>query len=452
MKLPKEFISRYQEIFQDDFQAFINGFNLPRSYGLRINPFKCPDITTNPYLSSILRPNPLVEDGYYYDENVKPGLHPYHFAGVYYIQDPSAMMVVENADIKPGEIVFDMCGAPGGKSTHILSKLQDQGLLITNDILPKRAKVLSENIERWGRTNAIVISADPTKLPEEFYGYFDKVIVDAPCSGEGMFRKDLEVMEKWSVKKIQSCALVQHSLLDAAYKLVKENGIIIYSTCTFAPEENEEVIKSFLEKYPDVELLPTIKGYGIQDGLDDLKLCSRFYFHHFNGEGHFIAKLRKTSPTPSYRKTKSKSLKSITKEQQALLNEFIDKYLVNFEIKYPIYEFNNHLYTLAYDGQVPNLDGINILRYGLHLGEVKKERFEPSHALALHLNKEQVKYHVDFPHDSTEVRLYLKGETITYPGNNHFTLITVDGFSLGWAKHVDSMLKNYYPKGLRIVL
>ncbi|NLG82263.1 MAG: NOL1/NOP2/sun family putative RNA methylase [Bacilli bacterium] len=452
MKLPNDFISRYQAIFKDEFEAFIKGFDLPRSYGLRINPFKCPDISTNPYLSSILRKNPLVEDGYYYDEIVKPGLHPYHFAGVYYIQDPSAMMVVENADIKPGEVVFDMCGAPGGKSTHILSKLQDKGLLITNDILPKRAKVLSENIERWGRSNSIVISTDPTQLKDEFYGYFDKVIVDAPCSGEGMFRKDPEIIENWSVKKIKACSLVQRSLLDAAYNLVKENGIIIYSTCTFAPEEDEEVLAYFLEKYPDLELLPTIKGEGIQDGLGEYKACSRFYFHRFNGEGHFIAKIRKTSPTPTYRKSKSKSLKPIIKEQQALLNEFIDCCLTDFSLNYPIYEFNNHLYTLETDEQVPNLDGINILRYGLHLGEVKKDRFEPSHALALRLSKDQVKHYVDFPHDSKEIRQYLKGETITYPGNNHFTLITVDGYSLGWAKHVDSLLKNYYPKGLRIVL
>lgn len=450
MKLKSEFINKYQKLFKDNFDEFINSFNLPRTYGLRINSLKCEDYENYPYLKKMLTPNPLVENGFYYDKDLKPGIHPYHYAGVYYIQDPSAMMVIENADIKPHDIIFDMCAAPGGKSTHILSKLNNTGLLIANEINKKRAKILSENIERMGAKNAIVISSNPLDLSEEFTGFFDKVIIDAPCSGEGMFRKDIEAVNDWSEDKVHYCSRIQKELIDVAYRLVKKNGVIIYSTCTFSPEENEAVIEYILNKYPSIELLPTIKTENIADGLGKFTKCSRFYFHKFNGEGHFIAKLKRHDTKLKINTTKSKSLQQATKMQIQLLNDFIHKYLNDFTIIGPIYNFNQHLYTLDFYGNIPNLDKINIIRYGLHLGEIKKNRFEPSHALALALKPKQVKYVIDFNSNSEEITKYLHGETISYPGNNHFTLITVDGFSIGWAKNVDNVLKNYYPKGLRI--
>ncbi len=450
MKLKDEFIDKYNSLLNEEFIDFINGFSLPRSHGLRLNTLKCDSIENNEYLKSILKKHPLVEYGYYYEEDAHPGRHPYHHAGVYYIQDPSAMMVVENASITQGDIVFDMCASPGGKSTHILSKLNNTGLLITNEINFKRAKILSENIERMGAKNALIISEDPLKLNKEFNGFFDKVIVDAPCSGEGMFRKDEEAVADWSLEKVRSCSIIQKALLDKAYELVKENGIIVYSTCTFAPEENEEVIDYFLKNHPDLELLPTIKNKQIKDGLDEYHLCSRFYFHYFNGEGHFIAKIRKNATSETYKKTKANSLKKATRDQIQLLKEFTDTYLKDFTIDSEIYNFNQHLYALFYNGEIPNLDNISIERYGLHLGEIKKNRFEPSHALALSLKPQQVKNVINFDSNSSEVIKYLSGETINYPGNKHFTLITVDHFSLGWVKQVDSVLKNYYPKGLRI--
>ncbi len=451
MKLKDEFLNKYRLLFKDDFTSFINGFDMPRSYGLRLNSLKLTNYENNSYLKSILIPNPLVQDGYYYHESTHPGRHPYHFAGVYYIQDPSAMMVTLNADIALGDVVFDMCAAPGGKSTHILSKLNGTGLLITNEIISKRAKILSENIERMGATNALVISCDPQKLNKEFYGFFDKVIVDSPCSGEGMFRKDEQAITEWSQENVLSCSILQKSLLDVAYQLVKKDGLILYSTCTFSPEENEESIQYILKKYPDLELLPTIKNDKIKDGLNnDTKNCSRFYFHEFNGEGHFIAKIKKHNLTEMYKKHTSKSLKKASKDQLDLFYKFKDSYLINFNITNEIYDFNQNLYTLNSNQVLPNLDTISIVRYGLHLGEIKKNRFEPSHSLALALKPGQAKYVINFSSDDADVIKYLSGETITYPGNNHFTLITVDGFPLGWVKQVFNVLKNYYPKGLRI--
>lgn len=449
MKFKSEFIEKYQKLFNEKFHEFIKGFSKPKTYGLRLNSLKCANFQYYPYLKKLLTPNPLVENGFYYDKKLEPGKHPYHHAGVYYIQDPSAMMVIENADIKENDIVFDMCAAPGGKSTHILSKLNHSGLLISNEINFKRAKILSENIERMGAKNTIIISADPLNLTSEFNGFFDKVIVDAPCSGEGMFRKNQEAVDDWSYEKVLKCATIQKKLIDCAYRLVKDEGIIIYATCTFAPEENEEVIEFIMNKYPNLELMPTIKTKAIENGLGKCIDCSRFYFHKFNGEGHFIAKLKKHEPTSTIPKTKTKSLQKATKNQIQLFREFCDKYLQNFTIDSEIYNFNQHLYTLNYQ-DIPNLDKINILRYGLYLGEIKKNRFEPSHALALALKPEQVKNIINFESESDEIISYLRGETIYYPGNKHYTLITVDGFPLGWVKQVNDVLKNYYPKGLRI--
>lgn len=451
MELKKSFLEKYRKLFPNHFTEFVEGFSLPRSYGLRINTLKCQSIKGNKYLENILKPNPLVENGYYYDKDAEPGKHPYHHAGLYYIQDPSAMMVIENADIRTDDVVFDMCAAPGGKSTHILSKLNNTGLLIANEINEKRAKILSENIERMGAKNALVISVDPLDLNEEFNGFFDKVIIDAPCSGEGMFRKDEEAIQDWSQDKVNSCSMIQKKLISKAYDLVKENGLIIYSTCTFSPEENEEVIAYLLSKYTDLELLPTIKTPQIEDGLGQLKECSRFYFHKFNGEGHFIAKIKKLGKSSPIKKTKSLSLKPISKAEKEIVNQFVIEFLENFPLNFPIYNFNNHLYSLFYDGILPNLDYISLKRFGLHLGEIKKGRFEPSHALALTLKPEQVKNVINFSSESIEIMKYLRGETINYKGNTHYNLITVDNYSLAWGKLVDGVIKNNVPKGLRII-
>ena len=450
MKLPEKFIEKYKKILNEEFDAFIQSFQSERSYGLRINRLKCQEITNHPYLLRILKKNPLVSLGYYYDKTESPGKHPYHHAGVYYIQDPSAMMVVENADILEGDIVFDMCAAPGGKSTHILSKLNSTGLLISNEISKSRAKVLSENIERMGGKQMVVLSCDPLKLNAEFDGYFDKVIVDAPCSGEGMFRKEEKMAFEWNEEKVLSCSNIQLDLLNKAHVLTKENGIIIYSTCTYSPEENENTIDAFLKQHPDCLLLPTIKSVGISDGLTPkLKNCSRFYPHLFSGEGHFIAKIKKTAPNSIPKLTTSKSLIRASREANALFSQFSNQFLINFETS-SIFQFNDHLYSLNAP-QHPSLDSLQIVRYGLHLGQIKKQRFEPSHSLALALKKEQAKYVVNFSSEDPHVLKYLRGETIPLTGNNQYTLITVDGFSLGWAKHVDGVLKNHFPKGLRIM-
>lgn len=453
--LPKAFIQKMERLMGDEANEFFASYAKERAAGLRINPLKIDEEEwkkINPFsLTSI----PYIENGYYYPhDNEEPGKHPYHFAGLYYIQEPSAMFVVEQLDIKPGEKILDLCAAPGGKSTQIAAKMKGQGLLVSNEIHPKRAKILSENIERLGIQNAIVVNETPKRLTNTFTGYFDKILVDAPCSGEGMFRKDPGATQYWSEEHVRDCSLRQIDILEHAYTMLKEGGILVYSTCTFSPEENEQVIERFLENYPDMELLDIEKPRGVANGRvawavngnPDIAKCARLWPHLLHGEGHFVAKLMKTSPAPVKRTETIKPIKNRNRIKDFLI--FADEYLQN--ISFANYQlFGTQLYALPDD--CPDLNGLKVLRCGLHLGEMKKNRFEPNHALALALKKEHVKQWITISTHENAWLDYLKGMTL--PGTGKYSgwvLVTIDGFSLGWGKEANGTLKNYYPKGLRI--
>lgn len=453
--LPKAFEDKFKNLLGKEYEEFKNAINDKRYRGLRINTNKVTDIKKFKFLVDNLEKIPFVENGFYYNKDLKIGLHPFHYAGMYYIQEPSAMMVIENADIKPGNVVLDLCAAPGGKSTQIVQYLKGEGLLISNELVSKRARILEENVERMGISNCIILNENSENLSKVFQNYFDKIIVDAPCSGEGMFRKQSDAKKLWSEKVVYNCASIQKELIRDAYTMLKEDGILIYSTCTFSPEEDEQIISDFINEYPDMEILPTIKGSGIKDGKPewstgnkDLKLTSRYWFHHFKGEGHFIAKLKKTSGTNKRSKRKqSKSLVKANNIELKVFNDFISSTLKNINILYKIYSFNGHLYTLETNEEIPNLDKLRIKRYGLYLGECKKNRFEPSHALAMYLNKDQVINVVNFDSESSEVRQYLNNHTLQYESNiKGYALVTVDNISLGWGKLVDNYLKNHFPK------
>lgn len=385
--------------------------------------------------------HPIVENGYLYDENYHPGRSAYFLAGLYYIQEPSAMLVADALPIEPDDFVLDMCGAPGGKSCGIASRLTGEGVLIANDIEASRARILSENIERFGLDNTIVTNVDPMRFTKQFQEAFDKIVLDAPCSGEGMFRKLEQAVDTWSEEKVLECAHIQKNLLKGAYDMLKQGGMVIYSTCTYSYEENEAMVHYAVDEL-GFELLPLNKSSGLCPGVD-LDEVVRCYPHHYRGEGHFIALLRKPGNSP--RKQVRTIKPSVNLADLKVLKAF---YQENLNKKVPSYiiENNGHLYAVKKN--FPELKGIRVLRNGLYLGEVRKNRFIPSYSLALTLTKQDVKRSYDFPSESEEIKKYIHGETLEGTGEKGFGVIFVDGYPLSFYKE-SNQVKNLFPKGLR---
>lgn len=385
--------------------------------------------------------HPIVENGYLYDENYHPGRSAYFLAGLYYIQEPSAMLVADALPIGPDDFVLDMCGAPGGKSCEIASRLTGEGVLIANDIEASRARILSENIERFGLDNTIVTNVDPMRFTKQFQEAFDKIVLDAPCSGEGMFRKLEQAIDTWSEEKVLECAHIQKNLLKGAYDMLKQGGMVIYSTCTYSYEENEAMVHYAVDEL-GFELLPLNKSSGLCPGVD-LDEVVRCYPHHYRGEGHFIALLRKPGNSP--RKQVRTIKPSVNLADLKVLKAF---YQENLNKKVPSYiiENNGHLYAVKKN--FPELKGIRVLRNGLYLGEVRKNRFIPSYSLALTLTKQDVKRSYDFPSESEEIKKYIHGETLEGTGEKGFGVIFVDGYPLSFYKE-SNQVKNLFPKGLR---
>lgn len=385
--------------------------------------------------------HPIVENGYLYDENYHPGRSAYFLAGLYYIQEPSAMLVADALPIEPDDFVLDMCAAPGGKSCEIASRLTGEGVLIANDIEASRARILSENIERFGLDNTIVTNVDPMRFTKQFQEAFDKIVLDAPCSGEGMFRKLEQAVDTWSEEKVLECAHIQKNLLKGAYDMLKQGGMVIYSTCTYSYEENEAMVHYAVDEL-GFELLPLNKSNGLCPGVD-LDEVVRCYPHHYRGEGHFIALLRKPGNSP--RKQVRTIKPSVNLADLKVLKAF---YQENLNKKVPSYiiENNGHLYAVKKN--FPELKGIRVLRNGLYLGEVRKNRFIPSYSLALTLTKQDVKRSYDFPSESEEIKKYIHGETLEGTGEKGFGVIFVDGYPLSFYKE-SNQVKNLFPKGLR---
>ncbi len=471
--LPQQFLERMQKFFGEEYHAFLASYERPRVHALRLNPQKTQTahFLEKPFFH--LEPVPWARDGFFYAPGEEPGKHPYHAAGVYYIQEPSAMAPAEylfgdgEADTAPTEQerVLDLCAAPGGKSTQIAARMAGKGILLCNEIHPARAKILSENMERLGVANAMVTNEPPERLAEIFDGYFTGILVDAPCSGEGMFKKNEEAKEEWSMENIALCADRQDGILDCAASMLSAGGKLVYSTCTFAPEENEGTITRFLHRHPEF-VVEKVKRYpGMEGGrpewyegaLPTVRDTVRLFPHHIDGEGHFLAVLRKAgqrgaSEAGFFRRfglEQGMSQKDRRQpgggvlEWEAFARETLQK---SFGGNY--LRFGDQLY-LAPEG-MPSIRQLKVLRPGLHLGTIKKNRLEPSHALALYLHPGQVKHCVDLPADGEEIRAYLSGQALKREGEKGWYLVTVDGYSIGWAKQAGGVLKNHYPKGLRI--
>ena len=435
----EQFDARMKSLLKDEYDDFKKALSEKPVKGLYLNRNKknVERVLDKNYVEH----HPLVENGYLYDENYHPGRSAYFLAGLYYIQEPSAMLVADALPIEPDDFVLDMCGAPGGKSCEIASRLTGEGVLIANDIEASRARILSENIERFGLDNTIVTNVDPMRFTKQFQEAFDKIVLDAPCSGEGMFRKLEQAIDTWSEEKVLECAHIQKNLLKGAYDMLKQGGMVIYSTCTYSYEENEAMVHYAVDEL-GFELLPLNKSNGLCPGVD-LDEVVRCYPHHYRGEGHFIALLRKPGNSP--RKQVRTIKPSVNLADLKVLKAF---YQENLNKKVPSYiiENNGHLYAVKKN--FPELKGIRVLRNGLYLGEVRKNRFIPSYSLALTLTKEDVKKSYDYPSESEEIKKYIHGETLEGTGKKGFGVIFVDGYPLSFYKE-SNQVKNLFPKGLR---
>ena len=435
----EQFDARMKSLLKDEYDDFKKALLEKPVKGLYLNRNKknVERVLEEQYIEH----HPIVENCYLYDENYHPGRSAYFLAGLYYIQEPSAMLVADALPIEPDDFVLDMCAAPGGKSCEIASRLTGEGILIANDIEASRARILSENIERFGLDNTIVTNVDPMRFTKQFQEAFDKIVLDAPCSGEGMFRKLEQAIDTWSEEKVLECAHIQKNLLKGAYDMLKQGGMVIYSTCTYSYEENEAMVHYAVDEL-GFELLPLNKSNGLCPGVD-LDEVVRCYPHHYRGEGHFIALLKKPGNSP--RKQVRTIKPSVNLADLKVLKAF---YQENLNKKVPSYiiENNGHLYAVKKN--FPELKGIRVLRNGLYLGEVRKNRFIPSYSLALTLTKQDVKRSYDYPSESEEIKKYIHGETLEGTGEKGFGVIFVDGYPLSFYKE-SNQVKNLFPKGLR---
>ena len=439
--LPELFLSRLQRQLGDEYESYLASLDRPRAVALRFNPLKTDNYPPLPFVGD---PVPWAEHGYYYDPDARPGLHPWHEAGLYYLQEASAMAPVTLLDPQPGEIILDLCAAPGGKTTQIAAAMTGRGLLVCNEINPKRARILSRNIERMAVANALVLHHHPADLERHFTGSFDRILVDAPCSGEGMFRKEEAAITDWSPETVAMCAARQGEILATAAKLLRPGGRLVYSTCTFAPEEDEGAVSAFLQAHPEFSI-EEVSAPALSPGRPDLidspvpglEHTFRLWPHHQRGEGHYAAVLRKAG---------DEEASLVPSKSEKLPREWTD-FARDLGITLPAGKpvlFGTSLFWAP--EALPDLKGLKVLRPGLELGEVKKGRFEPAHALALWLST--CRRVQDYAPDSPETAAYLHGEVVP-SSEKGWCLVTVGGLSMGWGKGDGRILKNHYPKGLR---
>jgi 16S rRNA C967 or C1407 C5-methylase (RsmB/RsmF family)/NOL1/NOP2/fmu family ribosome biogenesis protein len=438
--LPDSFVDSIQKILpKEEWAPFFDSYEKPAVQGLRVNPLKGERV---PFAD--LQQVPWCETGYYYDSTLRPGKHYLHDAGAYYIQEPSAMITAELAEVIPGEYVLDLCAAPGGKSTQLAGKLKGRGLLVSNEIHPARAAILSQNIERMGVRNGAVTNHAPEELVDHFPNFFHKIIVDAPCSGEGMFRKNPEAIEEWSVEHVKMCAKRQLSILEQAVKMLRPGGRIVYSTCTFAVEEDEEVAAAFCKAHPEFTLLHE----------------RRIWPHRERGEGHYAAVFLHhgdgdvcseiSDGGKKTKKGKGKKKENLTKQQKEKYIEFASQLLTDpmwttEGVLSHLLLFGEQLYLLP-EGMV-DLKGLRVLRPGLHIATYKKDRFQPAHGLAMACRPQDVKTSL-YLEQETEALAYQAGQTLPCKEKG-WVLVCANDYSLGWGKASNGICKNHYPKGLR---
>jgi len=463
MGLPKEFADKMQRLLKDEYEAYVSCFEEPRYYGLRVNTGKISVEEFQRICPFPVTPVPWVSNGFYYDgERISPSKHPYYFAGLYYLQEPSAMTPASRLPIEPGDKVLDVCAAPGGKATELGARLSGKGVIAANDISSSRAKGLLKNMEVSGIGNLLVLSEEPGKLAEYFPEYFDKILIDAPCSGEGMFRKDRKMMRAWEEHGPEYFCKIQRSITLQAAHMLKPGGMLMYSTCTFDERENEQVIRYLLETCPEFQIveIEPYEGFakgrteaGQKEGLG-LEKTVRIFPHRMKGEGHFLALLKKAEAPEE--KNLPETGGSFGQKNRKL-PEALELFLKDVDKEFEPGRMDiraGHVYYMP-EG-LPDMKGIRFLRTGLLMGELKKDRFEPSQAFAMFLKKEEYRNVLDFSCADVRVEKYLKGETLDVddmasPEEKGWRLVCVDGFPLGWGKLGRAVLKNKYLPGWRLL-
>ena len=466
MNLPEAFQNRMREqLGEEEFEKYLACFNDKVSSAVRVNTLKISPEAFAKMCPFALRRVPWIENGYFYEDEAVPSKHPFYYAGLYYLQEPSAMTPANLLPIEEGDYVLDLCAAPGGKSTELAARLNGSGLLVTNDISNSRAKALLKNIELFGVRNAIVMSEPSDKLAERFPEFFDRILVDAPCSGEGMFRKQPAIMKNWEQYGTGYYNDLQKQILPNAYAMLKKGGMLLYSTCTFSPEEDEETVKFLLDRYEDLELVDAIpanrKEEYVRMGFDhgrkefmkepvsDIEKTVRLFPHKLEGEGHFLALFRKKGEA-EYSQVPEFSNFVKASKIPAPLTEFLT------HVKLPI--STDRLYTMN-DGYfyvpegTPSLNGLRVLRTGLFLGSMHTDRFEPSQALAMALSPDSYDNVLCLPEDDRRVYSYLKCESIDCPevSKDGYVLICVNRFPLGFGKVKNGQFKNRYLPGWRMM-
>ena len=497
LTLPREFAERMRSMLGDQFEAFCASYGKPAHPSLRVNTLKLTAEELRRIASFAETAIPWQINGFYYpaDGETRPGKHPLHEAGAYYIQEASAMLPASLCPPVPGERVLDLCAAPGGKATQLAAALGGEGLLVANEIHPTRAGILSQNMERMGVRNAVVTNATPAELSKKFPGFFDKIVVDAPCSGEGMFRKEADAVTMWSPENVSLCAARQAEILDEAAKMLRGGGYLTYSTCTFAPDENEGAVLDFLSRHPEFEVVSSAesaiaesRANGLLDSgryewaenyeqypaalLEQVKYAYRVFPHHCDGEGHFAVLLHKKDDGGEVALSAKEGKKKSRKPEKSnggkgkpaseavamgLFEDFCREVMGGIpawasETVPCLFGDKLSLAPKALCGDsdpAEAMKGIRVLRAGLCVGTVVgldrgRGRFEPDHALALCTGLSIRAFDVDY--DGAVA--YLRGETLPCTLRGWHT-VTYRGLPLGWGKASDGVMKNHYPKGLR---
>lgn len=447
--LPLEFTGRMKILLGDEYEDFINALHGTPVKGFRVNTEKIPLEDFEKINVFGTEKIPYVRNGFYLDFE-KAGNHPCHHAGMIYIQEPGAMAPAECVEIEKGWKILDMCAAPGGKSTQLKNKLDEKGLLVSNEIIPSRCKILTGNIERLGLKNCVTTCMDTSRLAKTFPETFDLVMVDAPCSGEGMFRKDDTAIEEWSVQNVKMCAERQAEILENAVKCLKDGGYIIYATCTFSVEENEMTVDNFLATHPDFEIVPVRKKVeeNTSDGIfydgcncENIRFARRFYPHKSKGEGQFMAVLHNKNERHENEKLLPKKQEKIDKS----VFDFLDSTLVAYD-KEKVMLYNGNPVYFTPDFEVKKGTAFAC---GVTIGEICKNYIKPHHQFFMAMGKD-FKRKIELAPDSEEIKKYLRGEELDTSCHNGWAVVTVNGASVGGVKVSGGKAKNHYPKGLRL--
>ena len=451
--LPEAYLNRMKTLLKADYDGFVRSLSEERAFGLRVNSRK---ISAEDFLK--ISPFPLdkvpwAKNGFYYGAEEKPAKHPYYYAGLYYLQEPSAMASAELLPVSPGDAVLDLCAAPGGKSTALAEKLNGTGILVSNDISASRCKALLKNLELFGTENAVVLSEDPKRLAERFPERFDKILLDAPCSGEGMFRKDPSVVKSYVEHGNAFYESLQRSIMESAVRLLKPGGLLLYSTCTFSPSENEAPVLYALTLDERMEIADFQEvcagfepGFSGLPGMecDSLSKTVRLFPHKIRGEGHFVALLRKKGESPEHRLKEAVPFEKIPgfSGLRPEVRDFLGQ--IGKRFYGGVFSPRGDFVSLEV-GAPFDFSGLRVIRNGLLIGENRNGRFEPSEALAMSLSFEDYGRMLSFPPESPEILKYLKGETIVLDRNeigDGYLVVAAGRFPLGFAKAKGTVLKN----------